>query len=682
MRGVSFNPPPLPSWMPYASRVLILAIAYFLLAGLGLSLASVQANVSPVWPPSGLALAALLLFGERYWPGVLLGAFFENLLVPTVFPVALGIAIGNTLAALAGATLMRRFAHGADFLEHARDVTRFVLLAGLISPMVSATIGNASLAFVHQAPPGAWPLMWLTWWLGDAAGIIILTPTLLGAARLGARPLALRELWRPLVLVTLLLAVAIPLFGVERTAVSLELSLVALFIPLLVLAAFWLGPAGVSSVALLTTIIAIWGTLRGHGPFVAASPNESLLTMQIFLDAGTASILILAAVLTERRRAEASLRRQFAVLKAIGETSLDGYLVIDERSRVIAFNRRFMQIWGLSEAVMATMDGQAILHDVLPQLPDPDTFLERIRQLNRHPEESMHDEVRLANGLFLERYSTPVVAEDAQCIGRVWYFRDISERKRDEELLRQQNEQLKELDRLKSSFVSSVSHELRTPLSSIMGFAEFLEEEVGGSLSPEQHGFVAQLQAGAQRLNHLVDDLLDFARLESGDFRLMPREGDLTEKVRDIVTSFQPQARRAQLQLETTMPPSPVVVTMDAERIGQVVANLVGNALKFTPAGGKVTVAVLPDSSQVRVEVRDTGVGIAPEHLEKLFQKFYQVDPTLTREKGGAGLGLAIARALIHAHGGDMGVLSRVGHGSTFWFTLPLTHAPISALER
>jgi signal transduction histidine kinase len=259
---------------------------------------------------------------------------------------------------------------------------------------------------------------------------------------------------------------------------------------------------------------------------------------------------------------------------------------------------------------------------------------------------------------------------------RVSAFRDITERKRLEQHLRWQNERLQELDRLKSAFVGSVSHELRTPLTAIKGYAEFLEDGIGGELPTQQQAFVGEILQGAARLERLVDDLLDFARLESGAFKLVLAEADLVSKVRAIAHALKPQALEGAITLTLDVPDTPVPLRMDAGRIEQVLNNLVGNALKFTPPGGRVTVSVRPGAEAVRVEVADTGDGIAPAHLPHLFDRFYQVDNTSTRRVGGAGLGLTISKALVEAHGGTIGVETTPGKGSTFWFTLPTGPAP------
>ncbi|MBO9539280.1 hypothetical protein J7643_01655 [bacterium] len=247
--------------------------------------------------------------------------------------------------------------------------------------------------------------------------------------------------------------------------------------------------------------------------------------------------------------------------------------------------------------------------------------------------------------------------------------------------LEQANAELRELDHLKRDFLNTASHELRTPLASILGFAEFLEEEFGGPLSPTQHEYVSQIQEGGKRLARIIDDMLDFARLEAGTLKLAIAETDLAQVIRTELESLTPQALAAGLTLEAKLPEYPLYLPMDGRRIGQVLLNLVGNAIKFTPRGGTVSVRVRASSEGVRVEVQDTGIGISIEHQPRLFEKFFQVDASQTRERGGAGLGLAISKALIEQHGGDIGVESTLKQGSTFWFSLAAVPAPELALQ-
>ena len=169
--------PPPSSWRAIGV-IAALATSYVLAGRLGLSFAAVNPSATPLWPPTGLALAALLLFGDRVWPGILIGALAVNLPINGSFTPALAIAVGNTLEGLVASYLVRRFAHGAAAFERARDIFRFAILAGLVSPMVSATIGTTTLRLAGYAPWADYGSIWLTWWVGDGAGALLFAPAL------------------------------------------------------------------------------------------------------------------------------------------------------------------------------------------------------------------------------------------------------------------------------------------------------------------------------------------------------------------------------------------------------------------------------------------------------------------------------------------------------------------------
>ncbi|MFP5502885.1 MAG: sensor histidine kinase, partial [Candidatus Sericytochromatia bacterium] len=266
--------------------------------------------------------------------------------------------------------------------------------------------------------------------------------------------------------------------------------------------------------------------------------------------------------------------------------------------------------------------------------------------------------------------ASPVV-EDGEVRLVITIYHDLTERIRLENQLKAQLEELKQVDRLKSEFLSVVTHELRTPLTSIKGYAEFLEDEIGGPLTPEQGDFVRQLQFSAGQLETLVDDLLDLARLEAGRFTLRLAPVDAAAIVRQVAETFQPQAKEERLALVVKAPDRPVPIQADARRLIQVLNNLMSNALKFTPAGGNVCLSLIEARDEIHFEVTDTGIGVAPEHQGKLFTKFFQVDGALNRAYKGTGLGLPITKGLVEAHGGRVEVASAPGEGTTFTVVLP-----------
>ncbi len=233
------------------------------------------------------------------------------------------------------------------------------------------------------------------------------------------------------------------------------------------------------------------------------------------------------------------------------------------------------------------------------------------------------------------------------------------------------NEALRTADRHKDEFLSVVSHELRTPLSFVKGFAHVLEAELAGPLTEEQRQYVHNITTGANRMLFLVNDLLDLALIQAGKLRLAPARLTYDDVVGEVVGTLAPLAAEKRLTLAHTGD-TQVHLVADRQRVAQVLTNLVANAIKFTPPGGHVTVRVALGAQALRTEVADTGPGIAPADQAKLFQRFTQLDMSSTRAAGGTGLGLSISKALVAAHDGTIGVASEPGHGSTFWFELPL----------
>ncbi|MNS44209.1 Alkaline phosphatase synthesis sensor protein PhoR [compost metagenome] len=268
--------------------------------------------------------------------------------------------------------------------------------------------------------------------------------------------------------------------------------------------------------------------------------------------------------------------------------------------------------------------------------------------------------------------------------GKVTHFvgvqQDVTERKRLEHALAERLEQLHELDRMKRLFISAISHELRTPLTSIKGFLEFLDDGIGGPLNDEQAGYVRQIGGGLARLERLVEDLLDAARLEGGTFRLSKQTLDFCSKLADVAGEFQPQAEQEGIEIIVECPPHRVNVHADSQRLGQVLVNLLNNAVKFSPRGSIVRVQVEETDSGLYCRVIDYGIGIEPSDVPRLFKPFVQLAEGV-QKTGGTGLGLSISKAIVEAHEGRIGIEPRPD-GATFWFYLPTEAAPRDGGER
>ncbi|MNT34312.1 Non-motile and phage-resistance protein [compost metagenome] len=225
---------------------------------------------------------------------------------------------------------------------------------------------------------------------------------------------------------------------------------------------------------------------------------------------------------------------------------------------------------------------------------------------------------------------------------------------------------------MKDEFLSILSHELRTPLNAIMGFGSILNDELVGPLNETQHSYLDHMLGGGEALLGLINDLLDMSRIQAGKFMLDPHPIPLERALKSVMNNLAPLAAKRRQQLFLDIPPELPLVMADEQRVTQILLNLVNNALKFTPEGGEIRLAVEADASALRVRVEDTGIGIAHDDMPKLFKPFSQVDMSNTRLVGGTGLGLSISKALVEAHHGQIGVSSEPGEGSCFWFTLPI----------
>lgn len=285
-----------------------LAVVYFVAAKLGLRLAFVNPSATPVWPPTGIALAAFLIVGARAWPAIFLGAFLANVTTAGSIATSIGIALGNTLEGWLGAALVGRFAAGRQAFSRPRNAFRFAVLAAAVSTVVSATFGVTSLALGGFAPWADFWHIWLTWWLGDGAGSLVVAPVVLLWAENWRIQWTRRQVAEAAALLACLLLVGLLVFGGPFPNASKNYPLEFLCIPVLLWAAFRFGARETATAILLLSVIAIRGTLRGFGPFARETQNESLLLLQAFIAVIAVTKLIVAAVVAERRRMEGHLR--------------------------------------------------------------------------------------------------------------------------------------------------------------------------------------------------------------------------------------------------------------------------------------------------------------------------------------------------------------------------------------
>ena len=272
-------------------------------------------------------------------------------------------------------------------------------------------------------------------------------------------------------------------------------------------------------------------------------------------------------------------------------------------------------------------------------------------------------------------------------------YHELEEKNR---TLKENNERLQELDKLKSNFLATVSHELRTPLTSVIGYSEMLIEGMAGVLNDEQRDYVKTIMEKGETLLSMISQILDLSRIESGNLRMDVSDFSVKDVLKHATTSVIPQCQKKSITLDIDIDGGLPFYRGDKDKIGQIVVNLLGNSVKFTPQGGRITLRGklwtgprrykkrvvddgaamlfdLADETFVRIDVQDSGVGIPQDKIDKVFERFYQVDNTSTREYGGTGLGLSIVKSFVEAHKGEIFAESEVGKGSTFTVLLPVS---------
>jgi signal transduction histidine kinase len=355
----------------------------------------------------------------------------------------------------------------------------------------------------------------------------------------------------------------------------------------------------------------------------------------------------------ERERSERALGRRLADLRAVLDATAEAICLSDRDGAVRFVNSAMEELWS-----QLGISGEGSIWSRLLQLAerasDPEATADDVRALAGAPDESAGGEFELADGRSFVGYSVPV-RDGGEVDGRIFVFRETTADR--------------EVERLKEEFLASVSHELRTPLTSVLGYAESLRAGDFGALDEDQLHALHVVERNAGRLNRLIDDLLLTARIESQSLDLHLEELDLATLAAESVQAAGPGAEAQGVRLELAA--EPVRVQGDRLRLGQLLDNLVSNAVKFTPDGGTVRVSLAQRDERAVLEVVDTGIGIPADEQELLFERFYRATTARDRSIEGTGLGLVIARAIAEAHGGEIGFESREGEGTTFRVGLP-----------
>ena len=667
------------------------AVLYVLAARVGLMMDAVAGFATLVWPPTGIALAALLLYGYGLWPGIFVAAFAANIWTGAPALVALGIGVGNTLEAVLGAYALRRIPGFRPSLDRLRDVLGLIVLAAGLTTTVSATIGISSLYLGGIVSLDGVGETWRAWWLGDLIGDMLVAPVLLAWA---AAPRSLPEPKRLLEAAALgvsVLAIGLLIFGRPAATDTGPFGQSYMFFPVLIWAALRFGQRGAVTATFLISLMAVWGTAAGHGPFVRPALHQSLLALQTFMGVTAATFLVLGASISERGRAVDDLRGAIAE-----QTRLLAERDIAHRRLITVLEQSPLAI-GIADA---TSDRFVFVNDEVERLLGRRPTLSRPTDPDGagsegfHPDgrkiapdewplaramrrgEVVRDEVirvERADGRTLEVAFNAAPVRDAggTIIAGVAIFWDVTAQRLADEQLRHAHEAAAEANRTKSRFLAVVSHELRTPLNAILGYVELMSLGLAGPLTEKQGEYLRRIQRSQQHLLALIEDVLSFARVEAGRLSFATRPVPVCQALDELEAFIELELRRKELTFTRRACDPSLTVRADPEKLRQILLNLLANAIKFTAPGGRIELGAERLGDTIRLWVSDTGIGIAGDQLERVFEPFVQVEHGLTRRYPGIGLGLSIALYLARAMLGKVAMESKVGEGTTVSLVLP-----------
>jgi PAS domain S-box-containing protein len=625
----------------YLLAVAAVAAAYFGGAKLGLSLAVAHGVITPVWPPAGIAIAALLLLGPRYWPAVAIGAFAGNATSGVSLAVAAAIAVGNTLEVLVAVYLLRRASFRRSF-ERVRDVLVFAV-AALASAGVAATNGVTTLSVAGSSAASPYGERWLLWWLGDATGALLLAPLILvWATRRPDRLRGRRAVEGALLLAALAgVSAAIFLAGFWRYPY--------LLFPLLLWASVRFTQVGAVTGSFAVAAVAVAGVVSESTPLAGHDDTVSVQILQGLLAVVAISLLALGASLSERDIAAASLRRAAAGLAEAQELAHIGSWEWDIVGDRVTWSTELYQIYGLGPE-RAELDYAAYLGRIHPG--DRDYVRDAIQSAlaERRSFETTH-RIVLEDGRerIVQGRGRIVLDGSGAPVRMVGTAQDVTERRRVEEV--------------RENILSAVSHELRTPLTSILGFALTLRERWRGLSDEGREEMIGHVANEAARLERLLTDLLDVDRLRHGRLRAVVEPTDVGALVTGVVAAHPLGDRPVELEADS------VVAGVDPAKVERIVENLLSNAVRHTPAGTPVKVSVEANGPGVLVRVDDGGPGVPDAEKESVFGLFTR--GTASADSPGVGVGLSLVAQFAALHGGRAWVEDEPGGGSSFRVLLP-----------
>ena len=667
---------PEPIWALLRIAALV-GISYYAGARIGLALTFTPVPVSVLWPPNALLFAALILVPKRWWWAALAGAFPAHLFAELQGGVPLAMVLcwfaSNTVEAVLGATLVRRFS-GAPGLRTLRSVAVFCM-AAVVAPFFSSFL-DAGLVQLVGWGDADFATLWQVRFFSNVLAAMTVVPVLLTWSVLepvALRPAGRAQLFELAALVFGLFGVSVVVFDSGISPASGPPTLLYLPLPFLVWAAVRFGPALTSAAYTIVAFLVIWGAAHGRGPFHMGAPPFDALPIQLFLVSMAVPLLMLAAVIEERRASERKLRASEELFATAFRQGPDAIVLsLRGSGKVLEANDRWLALLGYAPGTLP--EAIAPFHDHLDE-----AGRRRLHALEAMPRSSGDFELTVRDRLG-RQHAVLVAMAAVEVAGQpchITILRDITQQREAEQDALDQRRQLTHLTRVASlsDFSSTIAHELNQPLTAILANAQaalrFLQRDPPN---------VGEIKA-------ILDEIADAdkrAGLLIHHLRLLMKKGeeefvqvDVNNLVKDVLEFIRGEFLLRGVDLKTTFGRDLPQVLGDRVQLQQLVLNLVCNACDAMQGQAErrvlgIATSLTPEG-KVQVAVSDSGPGIAPDRLERIFEPFY------TTKESGLGMGLPICRRIAAAHGGVLAVQSRPGEGASFRVTLPAVASAAAA---
>ena len=691
-----------PNAARYVLELAIVAAGYAGLAEAGQMLPSINLTATPLWPPSGFALALFLLRGYRIWPAILLGSFFSSEIAARSFLASGFVGAGTLLAALAGAWLIDRWSNGRKTFETPLGVASFALVSFVPTAMMSSGIVSVGLFLTNDASFDNY-VTWASWWLADATGILVIAPVIVLWATTPLRPFSKWSLLETAAILILATAIGVTAFSpLVGSAIDVPQTYQSLFGFFILLPLMWAGLCGnqrnAATVAFIFCGIAVWGLSIGSSPLPNADLNGSILLLFALSTSVSLPALALSAAMATRRDTETrllltqdQLNRQLAQTHLALESSRRHYQILiegvvdyaifllDTAGRVASWNSAAKQIIGYTSDEIVGKHFGIFYRPDERRAGEPKRALELAIQRGKHEVEGWR--IR-KNGtpFFVTGSVSSILDNDGNLIGFANVIRDATERRDAQEKLVQAREQLAMAQKMEAigKLTGGIAHDFNNLLMIIGGNAETFKR----LLDPKLPRAIEAIQTAAKRGESLTRQLLTFARRQ----HLSPTVVDLNACISDMRTMIE-SSLRGNIVYKEVNDPGVWPVKVDLAELELAIVNIAVNARDAMPNGGTFSIAMgnvttedaadVLNNEFVAIQFSDTGTGIPPDLLTKIFDPFFT-----TKEVGkGTGLGLSQVYGFAHQAGGLVKADSKIGQGTTLTIYLPALPAGEIASE-